>query len=101
MKVLFSSNSDHQLNFSNNCLKAHSINLIFYGDGKNLYEYSILWKYLKTKSEVWLMFFKNLENWYLCAPRNNSEHLYRYSLSLLKVELIKDDLKQTERKVIG
>ena len=36
---LFSSNSDHQLNFSNNCLKAHSINLIFYGDGKNLYEY--------------------------------------------------------------
>ena len=47
------------------------------------------------------MFFKNLENWYLCAPRNNSEHLYKYSLSLLKVELIKDDLKQTERKVIG
>ena len=47
------------------------------------------------------MFFKNLENWYLCAPRKNSEHLYRYSLSLLKVELIKDDLKQTERKVIG
>ena len=47
------------------------------------------------------MFFKNLENWYLCVPRNNSEHLYKYLSSLLKIELIEGDLKQAERKVIG
>ena len=35
---------------------------------------------------------KILENWDVCAPRNNSKHLQRFSPSLLKIESIECDL---------
>ena len=60
--------------FSNNCLKAHSINSIFYGDGEGLYKCSILRNYLKTKSGLGLMSFEDLEIG-ICAHQETTQNI--------------------------
>ena len=55
-------------------------------------------KLSQDKIRTWADVLRRFRNWYMCAPRNNSKHFYKFSPSLLKVESIEYGLKQTLKR---